>query len=130
MDLAAFMNGLEVRFTAPVSAVTPNGRFWFLVTVEYPDANRGIVIDHHVLDEAIVIANDVARFAPHKNFAQTFLDAMNRGLERALVRVVVKCNLIVDAKMLPVDGDFLRAAFPTGDSVPGGDFESCFFLRR
>jgi hypothetical protein len=50
----------------------------------------------------------------------------NRSIVENLVYVTIKCNYILDCHNNPVDGDFLRARFPTGDGVPGGVFESWF----
>jgi hypothetical protein len=49
-----------------------------------------------------------------------------RSIAGTLVYVTLKCNFILDCHNNPVDGDFLRARFPTGDGVPGGVFESWF----
>jgi hypothetical protein len=49
-------------------------------------------------------------------------------LKRAMVRVELLCEFLVGEKKLPVDGDFLRGQMPTGDGIPGGEFESWFFL--
>ncbi len=43
-----------------------------------------------------------------------------------IVYVTLKCDFILDCHNNPVDGNFLRARFPTGDGVPGGVFESWF----
>jgi hypothetical protein len=43
-----------------------------------------------------------------------------------IVYVTLKCDFILDCHNNPVDGDFLRARFPTGNGVPGGVFESWF----
>ncbi|HVQ37575.1 MAG TPA: hypothetical protein VMS31_08580 [Pyrinomonadaceae bacterium] len=43
-----------------------------------------------------------------------------------VVYVTLKCDFILDCHNNPVDGDFLRARFPTGNGVPGGVFESWF----
>ena len=74
--------------------------------------------------------NTVARFVPHKNFFVAF-DPVMQKLARAgiaaLVRVVVKCDYVVDGKKRAVDGNFLHASLPSGDGVAGGTFESWFF---
>jgi hypothetical protein len=131
--IAVFMKGLEVTFTRKVDPVTTNGRAWFLVRAEYPVENDGTIIEQLVLDTAIGMdaSHLTAVFMPHKDFAVTCRDMLTKlNLERALVRVIVKGNLLIDEKKDPVDGNFLRAVFPTGDGVPGGDFEGWFFLTK
>jgi hypothetical protein len=49
-----------------------------------------------------------------------------RTIAGTVVYVTLKCDFILDCHNNPVDGDFLRARFPTGDGVPGGVFESWF----
>lgn len=50
----------------------------------------------------------------------------NRSIAGNIVYVTLKCDFILDCHNNPIDGDFLRARFPTGDGVPGGVFESWF----
>jgi hypothetical protein len=50
----------------------------------------------------------------------------NRSIAGNVVYVTLKCDFILDCHNNPVDGDFLRARFPTGNGVPGGVFESWF----
>lgn len=46
-----------------------------------------------------------------------------------LCRVRLRCDFILDAETeRPIDGNFLRAKFPTGDRVAGGLFETWFFI--
>ncbi len=52
-------------------------------------------------------------------------DILRSGIE---FKVRVQCDFILNERKEPVDGEFLRAQFPTGDSQPGGIFESCFRL--
>jgi hypothetical protein len=42
------------------------------------------------------------------------------------VFVTLRCDFILDCHENPVDGDFLRASWPTGNGLPGGLFESWF----
>ena len=60
-----------------------------------------------------------------------YVERRRRGRERrsiagTVVFVTLKCDFILDCHNNPVDGDFLRARFPTGNGVPGGVFESWF----
>jgi hypothetical protein len=50
----------------------------------------------------------------------------NHSIAGNVVYVALKCDFILDCHNNPVDGDFLRARFPTGNGVPGGVFESWF----
>lgn len=49
-----------------------------------------------------------------------------RSIAGNVLYVTLKCDFILDCHNNPVDGDFLRARFPTGNGVPGGVFESWF----
>ena len=49
-----------------------------------------------------------------------------RSIAGNMIYVTLKCDFILDCHNNPVDGDFLRARFPTGNGVPGGVFESWF----
>jgi hypothetical protein len=60
-------------------------------------------------------------------------------IDRVLVRVVVKCDFLQSKGQRLVDGNFVRPAggpngglYPvlTGDGVPGGTFESWFYLSK
>lgn len=45
---------------------------------------------------------------------------------KLLCRVVVKCDFLLDGNEMAVDGNYLGGSLPSGDGVPGGDFESWF----
>lgn len=47
---------------------------------------------------------------------------------KLLCRVVVKCDFLLDRNKMAVDGNYLGSKLPSGDGVPGGDFESWFTL--
>jgi len=44
-----------------------------------------------------------------------------------VVTIQLKCDFILDCHDVPVDGNYLRAGFPTGNRHAGGMFESWFF---
>lgn len=46
------------------------------------------------------------------------------------VHVTLKCDFIQDYRGRSVDGNFLGGAFPSGDGVEGGTFESWFTLTK
>lgn len=50
------------------------------------------------------------------------------SLIRVLVRVVVKCDFLIDEHGKCVDGNHLRGSMPSGDGIGGGEFESWFEL--
>lgn len=52
---------------------------------------------------------------------------MNLGRSTLVVRL--KCDFILDCHQRPVDGNFLKGRMPTGDGVPGGVFESWFYVE-
>jgi hypothetical protein len=51
-----------------------------------------------------------------------------RSIAGNMVYITLKCDFILDCHNNPIDGDFLRARFPTGNGVPGGVFESWFYV--
>lgn len=149
MSIDDFMSkGLQVFFSAPINATSNLARGWFLVTVEYPILSQtalppylqsATIFPQRVLEDSISIANDAILFMPNLNFRNTFDKAvvdgnLDQSEQKILCRVVVKCNYLCDKKGSEtkddvVDGDFLKNMFPTGDGVPGGDFESWFVLE-
>lgn len=44
------------------------------------------------------------------------------------VRVMLKCDYVLDCNGLAVDGEYVRGKFPTGSGSEGGTFESWFFI--
>jgi hypothetical protein len=56
------------------------------------------------------------------------LDPEDRGGNIAgnTIYVTLKCDFILDCNGNPVDGNYLRGQFPTGDGIVGGTFESWF----
>lgn len=52
-----------------------------------------------------------------------------KNIAGSTVYITLKCDFILDCHNNPVDGNFLRARFPSGDGVPGGIFESWFNVR-
>jgi hypothetical protein len=126
-------DGLEVEFSGRVSPTTQTGPAWFIVTIEIPQPPRGVIGVAHALPAAISMkqAGTLASCTLPPAF-QTLIDTELTAMKqkRALVRVVLKCDFLAGEKKLPVDGDFLLATMPTGDGIPGGDFESWFFVDK
>lgn len=134
---ATFRKGLTVTFDAAVGAPS-NGRAWFLVSVEYPAGEptdgpipRGTILVQRVLDQDIVWSADATSvtFTPDQEFEETFRATQKLSGQPILCRVVVKCDFLKDEQGMAVDGDHLLGSLPTGDGVPGGDFESWFVLK-
>lgn len=50
------------------------------------------------------------------------------NLEENWVYITLKCDFILDCHHIPVDGNHLRGHLPSGDGVPGGTFESWFYV--
>jgi hypothetical protein len=122
--------GLAVEFSDKVTPTTQYGRAWFIVTIEIPDPSHGSIVVTHVLDASITMtqAGKIALFRPAPVFAAGIEDSIKQlDQNRAMIRVILKCDFLTGEKD-PVDGDFLRGVMPTGDGIPGGEFESWFFL--
>jgi hypothetical protein len=50
------------------------------------------------------------------------------NIEETWVYITLKCDFILDCHHMPVDGNHLRGHLPSGDGLPGGTFESWFFV--
>jgi hypothetical protein len=141
--------GLTVVFSKAIQATTTMGRAWFIVIAEYPvGASRadttfplGMIVTQRILDQEIKVEDDRAFFKPDPEFANTFsntLIATGASLP-ILCRVILKSNFLTDADDLRrgVDGDFFgvdtsspESSLKSGNGLPGGDFESWFFLTQ
>jgi hypothetical protein len=141
--------GLTVTFSQAIQATTTLGRVWFIVVAEYPvGASRtdttlplGTIVTQRILDQEIKIEDNLAFFKPDPEFANTFsatLIAAGASLP-ILCRVILKSSFLTDADDLSraVDGDFFgvdtstpESSLKSGNGLPGGDFESWFFLTQ
>ena len=152
LSVDVFMQGLSVSFTDNVTVTAKNGQGWFLVTVEYQGGKSpepglqqavipiphqiigmlkppGTILVQRVLEEEIKVNGNTIFFKPHPEFKATFEQFSSLLIgTKPLVRVVIKCDFILDSRGRPVDGDHLKGTLPSGDTVPGGDFESWFVL--
>lgn len=137
LPFSQFMEGITVTFDDAINARSPLPRGWFLVTVEYPVPNpsnsqhiqHATIFTQRVLESVIKVMNgNQVFFQPREEFAQTFQDTISQGNIQGeiLCRVILKCNFLEDSQRRLVDGDFLGGQLPSGDGVPGGDFESWF----
>ena len=50
------------------------------------------------------------------------------NIENYMIYVTLKCDFIRDCHGNPVDGNHLRGRLPSGNGIPGGTFESWFFV--
>jgi hypothetical protein len=142
LDLDAFItDGLTVTFSDTVTASARQNDAWFIVTVEYAIGNTeaqppallsGTVFVQRVLAENINVNGNKASFKPSEAFKEAFSTIVSeiQGDLRPLCRVVLKCNALIGANDRAVDGNFLCGVLPSGDGIPGGDFESWFTLNR
>ena len=123
------------------------GMGWMSVSVEYELPQLGWTIpwfiraaDIRVDPDPITGKNTSITFVLPDQFYVIFLIIMVKAkLPKARVRIVVNCDHVRTAKNVQVDGNFREAekANPTGeykvtsgDGVPGGRFESWFYLSQ
>jgi hypothetical protein len=127
--------GFQIFFDSPVEADPIDTRsFQALVIYRPPDISepRRMELAPAFIDkEPGQTTWCTLRIDP--NYARKHLDGRSFDLYLTL-----KCNVITGRHGLAVDGDFLavregddvyRMAFPTGDNVPGGAFESWIRVR-
>jgi hypothetical protein len=121
--------GFEVAFDGPVRAEGFSQRTFQAIAVRYPEKVDGAGLPEIV--PATVRLNSErtrAHLRIDPQYARNRLDRTRFDLF-----LLMRCNLIVDDHGYPVDGELLAkldqegsyvAAPPTGDSIPGGMFES------
>ena len=137
MDASVFEGeGLIVTFSQEVVALAQEGRAWFIVTIEQtvsepnlPGMLPGTIQVQRVLEEEVNITGNQATFKPREDFVEAIRGSVaDEG--KTMCRIVLRCDFLVDKEnqALVVDGDFLRGVLPSGDGVPGGIFESWFFI--
>jgi hypothetical protein len=121
-----------VTFSADVPKYPTPDLVWFIVTLEYrpPSGMQALtppVVETVRLAGTVELVGNRATF-----FGNRFNAALPRRSnveQRVLCRVVVKCDILLDGNGLAVDGDHLGGMLPSGDGVPGGDFESWFVVK-
>ena len=147
-----YSEGLTVRFSESGVTAHGTGRAWFLFEIEVPlvpprnvphmyEATSFVLrvfparvtlaeVQRDILHKG-PLTHTEATFLPDFVGLQNSLDAIwleaNKPTD-VLCRVIVKCDFIEDLSHKPVDGDFLLGKLPSGDAVPGGDFESWFLI--
>ena len=121
--------GLQVTFDRPVrhEGITP--RTFQAIAVRYLENTHGAG-QPEVVPATVRLNSTRTRAHLHidSHYARERLDRTRFDLY-----LLLRCNLVVDDHGYPVDGDFLAgvdtdgdyvAAFPTGDGIAGGLFES------
>lgn len=101
----------------------------FTFFVEYGGVQHDIEFLPFDGDHAPLLEDDCrAVFTIDPDYIRTRYDDHRRAENIAgdMVYVTLECDFILDCHGNPVDGDFLRGLFPTGDGVPGGKFKSWF----
>jgi hypothetical protein len=146
--LKQFPATLEVTFSDSVRTSVRNGRAWFIVTLELPlGAGGGFTIRPVVnaggtantffttslpLDGTVELTETKATFTVDESFLRLVQalpdpETDNTRTMKFLCRVTLKCDFLLDANEKAVDGNYLGGTLPTGDGIPGGNFESWFW---
>lgn len=145
LAMKAFPPALVVSFSNAVTATTTNGLAWFVVTLEIPTRGVSSITSSLAatagpatgLRQRLILEGTVKVSGKNATFrvAQPFMDAVAQlpdptspPTQTFLCRVMVKCDFLLDGKKRAVDGNYLGGTLPTGDGVPGGEFESWFSL--
>src|SRR6266568_7224006 len=120
---------LEVRFDRKLLPAdgdrTGIGPFTFVV--QYGGVQQAMEFLPYDSEYPPTLEDDcLAVFTIDPDYINTRRDRRSKTIVDNFVYVTIKCNYILDCHDNPVDGDFPRALFPTGDGVPGGTFESWF----
>lgn len=145
VDWQSFREGITVAFTQPmeVGTINPNT---FIVRVKYPDVIRtdsgkvkGIYTILTIAGKIIYSEeNHSATFFPDNAFLDSFSSVLGSS-GKAWCTVMLKGDFIRSKQGLPLDGDHMnidsstgepKAGLPSGDWLPGGDFESWFIISR
>jgi hypothetical protein len=117
---------------------------WFIVTVEYQESqqkvrnitqrfpiigeNRGTVLIKKIAysDKETDKSPNKITFYPHPDFQYTFSNYIS-DLQNPLCRVILRCNFLKNDRGQAVDSSLTSQTLTTS-GMPGGDFESWFFL--
>lgn len=146
MDIAHKNPGLRLTFSEQVvaAALPADGHGWMTVNVEFEVASVGWIIpwqvraqNIHFTDAGPVPVTTIAFVPPPVFYAMFFVVMKELKQDKALVRIRVNCDHLHTAAGQRVDGNFVDAqltrtadgyAVTSGDGVPGGVFESWFYL--
>jgi hypothetical protein len=140
VQAADFPSQLVVTFSGNIPTFPSHGKAWFIVTLEIPGLVGQISASHLgasgstsgfstvvYLDGIVQLVGAKATFTIDKNFVTEIRRKTNSpAAMNLLCRVTVKCDFLLDSNGKAVDGNHLGGTLPSGDGVPGGDFESWF----
>jgi hypothetical protein len=151
LPLSALNQGLAITFSEPMDRAT-FGDATVQIWLELPLFFRRTVPTHLPVRLAGTVSCDgqTCTFVPDPQIDAADLetywaeeDAISPGSPGLRTRVTLKSGMLLDAAgQRPLDGavtgrsitsgtaSFLRLRLPSGNGVPGGDFESWFYLAR
>jgi hypothetical protein len=125
-DLRQRHGRLEVRFDRRLlqggGDATGINQFTFLVEWINPLEGERDIVRYDPRHPPTVEDDCTAVFTIHPDYYR-YRESTIAG---ATVYVTLKCDFILDCHEHPVDGAHLRGRLPSGDGVPGGQFESWF----
>lgn len=76
------------------------------------------------VEDGIIVDVKPAGAAAVVRGVRLLLDNFHDGIDVSLLRIVLRCDFVLDAKRVAIDGNHLGGRLPTGDGVAGGLFES------
>jgi hypothetical protein len=130
---SGFPSRLIVTFSGDVPTFPANGKAWFIVTLEVPSRQAGFGTTNFgglpttvQLDGVVALNASTATFTFNENVVTGLRGLTSQTILNLLCRIMVKCDFLLDARGKAVDGNHLGGKLPSGDGVPGGDFESWF----
>lgn len=127
--------GFEITFDGPVRSDGINESFQ-AIAVHYLKGSGGGG-QAEVVPAKVRLSDDQTKAHLHIDgeYAENWLNRPQFDLY-----LLLRCNLVLDLRGLPVDGELLAkldsdgeyvpAAFPTGDGLPGGLFETWIHVRN
>jgi hypothetical protein len=125
-DIQEWGGRLQVRFDRKLLAAEGDatGINSFTFVVQYGGVQRDI--EFLPFDQIELLEeNCLAVFTIESDY----IDPEEReNIAGNFVYVTLKCDFILDCHENPVDGDHLRGRLPSGNGVPGGIFESWFYV--
>jgi hypothetical protein len=125
-DLREQRGRLQIRFDRRllhgVGDATGVNEFTFLVEWINPLAGERDVVRYDPSHPPALEDDCLAVFTIHPDYYR-YHESTIAG---ATVYITLKCDFILDCHRHPVDGAHLRGQLPSGDGVPGGQFESWF----
>jgi hypothetical protein len=133
ISIAQFLAGLQINFDRPIQPPAGDPHAWFRVSLEYDrsdfeaDPNEWFVRGINAQQITFSPSRDSVLWRPFGSFQSW---AVSNGVaRRPICRVVLKSHVLVDDRGVALDGEFLKANFPSGNNSPGGDFESWFVFQ-